>query len=437
MIYSALRVKIAFGNINIYMNLIQKTNLNRRISRRWLSLGLLFSLAAVPLLSACPARTPGNIGVDSQNQQKVSLKVRFEIADPHPDYLSKAKRAEIKLNSRSGSSVSDNFELTLSANARELERTLSQVPTGTLEAEIRLLDQDGQDTTPVMRTSFNLSSATNDAILVKLDANPRALPPLNTGSASLNDLRTLRRDLFSEIQLLSNRESETLRQLSGLRSSPNPEDQTLRQQLQGELQVIQTQLQSKEAELLLINGQIGRLEAQGGSGTSGALQDQLFQLRLQAEQLNSSISRQLEQRRQLSQEANSLLRSGEDGARLSQIQGELQTLEQQIDSQITQLQALNLQLQAIEARITSQNNTLPAAERKALIESEISRLKDRISALESEIPPLRQRIEVLAQATDLQQVQRRESYQAELSLKEAELNQAKTLQAEYEQQLKQ
>ncbi|HEY9843196.1 MAG TPA: hypothetical protein V6D23_22190 [Candidatus Obscuribacterales bacterium] len=407
---------------------------NKAFSRLATSSMLLF--LGLPLLTACPPRTPNGSNVGAQSQSRTTLKVRFELSDPHPDYLSKVKKARIKLNS-SFAPVDDSFDVSISATTKELERTLSNVPTGQLDAEVHLLDAEGKDVVTIPGSRFTLSKDNTDALLVRLDASPRILPPLTTGSTNLAALRQQRRDLLTEIQALSAKESELLRQLSGLRGSPSPEDQTLRQQLQGELQVTQTQLQTKQNQLDLLGGQLARLESQSSSG-SGAVQEQVFQLRLQADQLSSSIDSALSQRRQLSQEINSLTRGGggaEDQGRLSQVQGELQTLDEQIADQIRQLQLVNLQLQQLESKLSSQSASLPAAESKAQIESDLALLKDQISTLESEIPPLRQRIEALAQATDLQSVQRRETLEAELSQKQADLDRARQLQADLQKQL--
>lgn len=402
------------------------------------TLSLLVPLTLLPLLTACPPRvanTPNGVG--SQNA-RTGLKVRFEITDPKPEYFSKITKAEIKLTGTSGATVSDSFDFSASSSTTEIERSLSNVPTGLVEAEVRLLGADGQTVVPALKTSFDLSTTTTDVALVKLTTTPRLLPPLVTSGQSLATLRAQRRDLLLEIQRLSGQESEIIIQIAPLRGSTVLEDQNLRRQLQVDLQGLQNQLASKKVDLEKLNGQLDRLEAQtsGGAASNGALQDQVFDLRLQAGEISKGIDQLLNQRRQLSIEARSLAGGSGGSAELSQIQGEIKTLDGQIEERIRQLQTLNLQLQALESRLTSQSTELPPDQRKAQLEADLILLKARITTLETELPDLRRRFEALAQRTDLLSVQRREALDIEIKGKEAELSQSKTLQVEIETQLK-
>ncbi len=404
------------------------------------NLSLLAALTLLPLLTACPPRfnsTPNGSNVGSQNT-RTGLKVRFEFAEPRPDYFSRITKVEIKLSNASGVTVSDNFDFSVGADAKQLERTLSNVPTGLLTAEVRLVGADGQTVVNALTANFDLSTSTTDAALVRLNATPQLFAPLVNTSQNLTQVRAQRRDLLLEIQSLSDQESDLLIQIAPLRGSTVIEDQNLRRQLQVDLQGVQGQLTTKKTQLESLNGQLDRLEAQtvGGSSSAGAIQDQVFDLRLQSQNISKNIDQLLEQRRLLSIEARSLAGSSGGNAELSQIQGEIKTLDGQIADRITQLQDLNLQLQALETRLTGQSTTLPPAERKAQLEANLELLKQRITSLETDLPDLRRRRESLAQRTDLISIQRREALDTEISTKEKELSQSKSLQVEIETQLK-
>lgn len=403
---------------------------------------LLLSLASMTLLSGCPPRVlpPNTSGVNGQSQENLSLKVRFELGNPLPDYVSQLKKVEIKLSVRgSNTTVNDSFDFAATSSTQQIERSLTKVPSGQLTAEVRLLDANGKELHSSLQTSFNLSSANKEALVVKLSSTPQLLPPLAT-SSNLASLRQAHRSALSEVQRLSARESELITQLSGLRASPLPEDQLLRQQYQAELQTVQTQLQTKETELEDLEGQLNTVQSQAIGGASSAEQAQVLLLTDQIEGINTEIDQLLSQRRLLTREASSLVNRGENSGRLSQLQGELQTLDQQVDDKINQLQILNLQLQELETRLSGQSSNPSSSpvsneQRKAQLTADLAALQPRIDTLETEVADLKQRLEALAQATELQLVQRREGLEADLKLKQTELERAKSLKAEIEKQL--
>lgn len=411
-----------------------KRNFKSELSQRAVLGALMLLLAGGTV--ACN-RVPNGVStgnVTGQANTKVSLNVKFQLASPLPDYYAKTAKIQIKLISASSNTpVNDSFDVTLSSSTQTLERTLTDVPSGQVSAEVHLLDADGKDVVSPITSSFSLVKDNSAPLTVKLDAAPSLVAPVPSAS-NLDTLRQQRRDLLVQLQSDSTKENSIISQLAGLRLSPNPEDQTLRQQLQAELQVLQTQRQTRESQLEDLNAQLTRLEAQGASSGTGQVEDQVFTLRQQSTQLSAAIDTNLKQRSQLSLQIKSLVR-GQDNDQLAQLQGELQTLDKQINDQITQLEQINTQLKALEAKLTSQVNSQPPEQLKPQLEAKLASLKTQIATLEIEIPELQQRIAVLVGATDMLSVQRRENLEAELKTKQDALASAKSDQASVQAQL--
>lgn len=399
------------------------------MGRSLLLMSLLLGLAG-----GC-TRVPNGVSTGSdvtgQANEKVSLTVKFQLNTTSPDYYAKVKKIHIKLSGSNGS-VDDSFDVNLASSTQTLERTLTNVPTGQLSAEVHLLDADGKDVITAITGSFSLIK-NSDPLTVKLDATPSLVAPVPSAS-SLDALRQQRRDLLVQLQADADKEDSIISQLAGLRLSPNPEDQTLRQQLQAELQVLQTQRQTRESQLADLNAQLSRLEAQGATSSTGQVEDQVFNLRQQSAQLSAAIETNFKQRTQLSQDIKSLVR-GQDNDQLAQLQGELQTLDKQISDQISQLESINTQLKTLETKLTSQVNDLPPDQLKPQLEAKLAELNSQIATLESEIPALQQRIDALAGSTDMLEVQRRENLEAELKTKQDALASAKSQQASVQAQL--
>lgn len=402
---------------------------------------LLLASLSLTALSACnrvpnSPTTPGSTQTGSQSQGKITYKVRFELPTTRPDYIARIRKAEIRLTPASGAAVTDSFDFSPTAQTQSIERSLEAVSTGSVSAEIKFFDADGKEVVTALKSSFSLN-ASSAPLLVKLEATPVLVAPTVSATTGLSALLTQRGDLLDEIQRLSQRESQLLSQLAGLRSSQTLEDQQMKQQLQSELQVTQTNLRAKESALAQLETQIGGVQAQGSgnSNADAATQAQLSQLRLEAARLSSEIDSQLEQRRQLTQEANSRINLPDQGTRLTLIQGELQTLEQQMQANISKLQVVSLQLQQLEAKLSSQSSGVPSAQRKAQIEASLNDVNAQIDELNTAITELKRRIAPLEQETDLQLVQRRETLQAELSQKQDQLAQAQSLKLELEKQL--
>lgn len=390
-----------------------------------LSLLLTLSTAGTQILVACsipPAVKPV--------QEYVSLRFDFSFGTPLPDYLNKVTEAKLTLTQRgSQSPVEDRFELKLSDQTASFSRTLDKVPVGQLELKLELFDSEGKTVVPAVSTSWMLSQDESEAVLVQLGDPPQILPPSSVTGTNAAKLRNQRQQALTEVQKLSAQEQQILKQLTAVASSHAPEDKVLKEQYQGELQVIQKQIQDKEAEIQSLDLQIARLDAQSLNLATGSDQAELKALLASIDSLNRELDQLLTQRKQLNAEVNTLVSSG-SSERLSEIQGELSSLNDQIDTKITDLADLATQLNALENKITSQNQSLPTDERLQQIETELSTLEAQIKQLNIDIPNLKQRIEVLIPKTDQQSIDRRESLQAELKSKEGALSDAQSRQSQ-------
>ncbi|MGV3527130.1 MAG: hypothetical protein ACO1RX_23135 [Candidatus Sericytochromatia bacterium] len=391
--------------------------------------------SSLGVLSACPApvRAPGT--VTGQNATSTSLKFRFDVGASRPSWLDQVANAEIRVYTRGGGLVvTDRFAFSASSSTASIERTLDTVPTGQIEVQVDLLNGSGQTVKPTLQTSFVLSANPDGALLVQLTDTPALVAPVSVTGTSLAALRTRRRELLTQIQTASEQEDSALRQLTGLRNSPLPEDQVLREQFQAELQSAQTRRQALEADLETLNQQLARLESQSAGGGVSISED-ILDLRAQVSEVNATLNGLLNQRRLLAQEASTLAGTGSDTGRLNQIQGELQTLDGQIDARVTELERIQAELEVLESRFDSQNQGQPAADQLPRLQAQLSSVNGEIDVLNGEIASLRQRIEVLLPDTSLQQVQRREALQAELRSKEALLAQKVSLKASVEAQI--
>lgn len=394
---------------------------------------LLLSGLCIASLSACPSRVNAP-NVNSQNQSKQTLKLQFSFGDPLPEYVKQTKKIEVSLTPKGSTQlISDSFDFQITSSTQQVSRDLTNLPTGVLSLEIRLLDADGKEVRNSLKSTFQLIEANKDPVQVKLTESPSLLVPLS-GSRNLTVLRQQRQTLLVEIQSLSSRESELLKEVLALRTSPNPEDQNLRLQYQAELRGLQNQIEAKETELASIDNQLKTVEAQSVQSGSGVDQERISQLRLQVDKINLEIEQMYSQSRLLAQEARSY--AGNDISRFQQIQNEQRVFETQIQDKIRELELVSIELQQLESKITGQNTSGQSAEeRKKQLQADLATLEPRLENLDLEIRDLQAKITALLQASELLQIQRREAFEAELKVKQSEQTRVKALIEQLKSQL--
>ncbi len=377
---------------------------------------ILGSLMLTSALTACnpPGGPGGGSSVNAQGQTSASLELRFQIPEQQPAYLAQVQEIEVRVFSRGQQTLSDRFDFALASSSSEVRRSIENVPTGSIEVQIRLLDNQGEPLQS-LSSQFEFKSS-SEAVLVELNQTAMIIPPVAL-TGSLSDLRQQRLQTLNEIQSLGKEESRLQIQVRGLVNAQTPEDKVIREQYQAELQTAQSRLRLAESTLASQNAALQRLEAQSTTGGSVAIDTgQLLALRQQSDSLRSEIEALMNQRRQL----NSELRNA-DGSRQDQIQGELQNLNLQIDAKITALSTISQQLLALESILSGQSVEQVVPNNPA----ELVQLNQQIVTLEAEIATFKQQLEVLQSQTDFQSVQRRERFEADLAGKQADLVQAR------------
>lgn len=379
---------------------------------------ILSGLILTALLTAC-GPSPGGIpgggnNVNAQGQSSANLELRFQIPTQQPEYLSKIQEIEVRVFSRGQQTLTDRFDFALASSSAEVRRSIEKVPTGAIEIQIRLLDNQAGEIKS-FNSQFDFKSS-SEAVLVELSDNARIIPPVAL-SGSLTELRTQRLQTLSEIQRLSQQESRLQSQLRALIGAQTPEDKVIREQYQAELQTTQSKLRIAESALESQNTALQRLEAQNtGSEKADINTEQLLLLRQQSDSLRREIDALMVQRRQLSSE----LRNTEAN-RQDQIQAELQSLNLQIDAKIDSLSEISKSLLALESILTGQSAGQPEQSNPV----ELAQVTQQILTLESDIATLKQQIQLLLTKTDFQSTQRRERFEADLKGKESELTQAR------------
>ncbi|MBF2052709.1 MAG: hypothetical protein IGS03_04500 [Candidatus Sericytochromatia bacterium] len=377
-------------------------------------------------LSACVDRDlPANI-IEDLNQQNVllALNLRFEFPSPRPAYLTAVTEVAVEVFTRGRSQpVRDRFALNISETTTDLQRSLTRVPGGQLEARVQLLNAEGNAVQTLNQTWTSQGSSAD--LLITLSETPVIL--VSTQSSDLpQDTATLRArqvTLNQELRTLQQTEADLRAQLR-LFPAPTLEDQVRREDI--ELQLQQNQRQQTEVQTALdtLNAQLIRLEAQGGSSPQddrATLQAQLASLRTQITTVQAELGRLLERRTTLTGQINSQF---DDNQLREQWQAELQQVSTELDQKTDELGGLASDLRSLETRLQAQGGATTPADDPAVLA-----LEAEIAQKEAEIARIETDIEVWMESQDAIAITRRDQLQLELQARQAELV---TLQQRYE-----
>lgn len=388
---------------------------------------LLAALLASTHLSACVDRDlPANI-IEDLNQQSALLTVnlRFEFPSPRPAYLATVTEVDVEILTRGRPQpVRDRFALNISETTTDLQRSLTRVPGGQLEARVQLLNATG--TAVQTLTQSWRSEGSSADLLLTLSETPGILVTGQSGSLpqDATALRTRQAALNQELSQLQQTET-SLRAELRLFPAPTLEDQVRREDIETQLQQNQNRQRQVQTELDSVNAQLNRLEAQGSGGSSNdsaALQVQLDSLRSQISTVQAELGRLLERRTTLTGQINAQF---DDNQLREQWQAELQQVSAELDQKTDELGGLASDLRTLEARLQAQggSSTPPASDPALLaLEAEIAQKEAEIARMETDI-------QIWMESEDAIAITRREQLQLELQTRRAELS---TLQARYQ-----
>lgn len=393
-----------------------------KISRALLISLSLFSLAAVP--TGCQTKQLPPALTDGPDREKTLVKFEFEIPSEQPAYLQSAQSLSILITPRTGTASSAKIPLTLTANSATLKHEISAVNTGSVEISIQVLDAEDTVLQEVQR-SFTLVRGTDEPFVVTLGERMTLEVPNALSSKSLSQLLQQEQDILKSIQSLEQQRSVLRGQAQALIGSNAPEDRALRDQIQSEIQVIETSLATQNAELsqvraTALNAQ-SSLEGQASESDRVALNT----AQLSYDRARSDLETLIAQRSTLRTEFNAAVSTG-DLSRQQALQGEIDGLSTQIDRKFFELAQLADEIRNLQARIDQSESNLSDSERKQRLEAEIAQLQSDINQLDREISDLNGRIEILVVATDQQSIDRREALEREKASKEESRSQKQT-----------
>lgn len=379
---------------------------------------LMISLLASVNLSACVDRDlPANI-IEDLNQQNalLTLNLHFEFPSPQPAYLASVTEVSVEVFTRGRSQpVQDRFALSITANTTDLQRSLTRVPGGQLEARIQLLNAEGNAVQTLNQTWTSQGSSAD--LLITLSETPVILVSAQSSELPQDTaaLRARQVTLNQELRTLQQSEADLRAQLR-LFPAPTLEDQVRREDIELQLQQNQLQQTRIQTELDTLKSQLTRLEAQGGSSAGddrAALQAQLANLRTQISTVQADLGRLLERRTTLTGQINSQF---DDNPLREQWQAELQQVSTELDQKTDELGALASDLRSLEARLQAQGGPSTPADDPAVLA-----LEAEIAQKEAEIARIETDIQVWMESQDAIAITRRDQLQLELQARQAEL----------------
>lgn len=398
---------------------------------------LVLSVQLFAALTACTERLlPTNVGQSQQAEQTATLQLTFLLQAPSatPDtpepLLQKLQSLLIEL--RQGSKLIKSERLSLDASnkqAAEINRTWQQMPVGALELRIHLRDGQDQDVqAPLVQNLKTLSQSETRLQIALYGAAARFL----SNDSPVQQLKQLWQEELSlqrEVQLLSQQQASLLTQARLLLKSSAPEDRIQLEQLRTELNTLAQQLEPKQSRIQAIETALQELEAQSMAKDMV----QLLRLLQQATSLRQEVENLLQRRGQLFNQSKVLLSQGMSAQeQLSQTQSELQTVNESLHAKQAELEAVVAELEKLQVQVVTAS---AASLTPSQIQAQLEELKPALEQLANREIELKQLIASLVEKTDLRNVQRRESYEAELRILQNRLSELRAQQAALQQRL--